>query len=132
VADPEENRRPWLLQAAAVLVALEGLALGVLGVLELANLHASRVALAVTTALFFLALAAGLVACAVGLGRVRAWSRGPVVAVQIITLLLSFSFWGGETTATAVVLALVSVGTLVGVLHPASIRAMARDDDPAY
>ena len=120
--------RPWLLLGAAALVGLEGLALAVFGVLELANLHATRVALAVTTALFFLAMGAGLVACAVGLGRVRAWSRGPVVAVQIITLLLSFSFWGGETTPTAVVLALVSVVILVGVLQPASTRALAADE----
>jgi hypothetical protein len=124
----EERGRPGLLLGAAVLVGLQGLALAVLGVLELADLDASRVALAVTTSLFFLALGAGLLVCAVGLAGVRAWSRGPVVAVQLITLLLSFSFWGGETTPTAIVLALVSVVTLVGVLHPASTRALAADD----
>jgi hypothetical protein len=82
----------------------------------------------VTTALFFLALGAGLLVCAVGLARVHAWARGPVVAVQIITLLLSFSFWGGDTTPTAIALALVSVVTLVGVLLPASTRALAADE----
>jgi hypothetical protein len=132
VAEVEETHRPGLLVGAAVLVGLEGLALGVLGVLELANLHATRVALAVTTALFFLGMGAGLLVCARGLARVRTWARGPVVAVQIITLLLSFSFWGGETTPGAVVLALVSVVTLVGVLHPASTRALAADDGTSF
>jgi peptidoglycan/LPS O-acetylase OafA/YrhL len=128
VVEVDEMGRPGLLLGAAVLVGLEGLTLAGFGVLELANLHSTRVALAVTTALFFLALAAGLLACARGLARVQAWSRGPVVAVQLITLLLSFSFWGGETTPVAVVLALVSVVTLICVLHPASTRALAADE----
>jgi hypothetical protein len=117
-----------MLLTAAVLVGLEGLTLAVLGVLELVHLDSTRVALAVTTTLFFLGLAAGLLACASGLARVRAWARGPVVAVQLITLLLSISFWGGETRPVAVVLALVSVVALVGVLHPASTRALAADE----
>jgi hypothetical protein len=128
VVDVEEKHRPGLLLGAAVLVGLEGFALAVLGVLELANLHTARVALAVTTALFFLALGAGLGACAVALARVHAWARGPVVAVQLITLLLSFSFWGDETTPVAIALALVAVVTLVGVLQPASTRALAADE----
>jgi hypothetical protein len=128
VVEVDEMRRPGTLLGAAVLVGLEGLALAVLGVLELLNLHSTRVALAVTTALFFLGLGAGLLACARALARVQAWSRGPVVAVQLITLLLSFSFWGGDTGPAAVVLALVSVATLVGVLHPASTRALAADE----
>ena len=128
MADVVGTHRPGLLLGAAVLVGAEGSALAVLGVLELANLHATRVALAVTTALFFLALGAGLGACAVGLARVHAWARGPVVAVQLITLLLSYSFWGGETRPVAVALAVVSALALLGVLHPASTRALAADD----
>ena len=84
--------------------------------------------LAITTALFFLALGAGLVLCARGLFRVRSWARGPVVAVELIGVLLSFSFWGGETTLVAVLILLVSVAALVGVLHPASTRALAADE----
>ena len=98
------------LVGAAVLVGLEGLALMGLAILELVHLHAARVALAVTTALFFLVMGAGLLACARGLAQVRSWARGPVVAVQLIALLLSFSFWGGQTKPGAVVLRLVSVG----------------------
>ena len=48
-----------------------------------------------------------------------------MVAVELIGVLLSFSFWGGATTLAAVVILLVSVAALVGVLHPASTRALA-------
>jgi hypothetical protein len=108
-----------------VLVGLEGLFLAVLGVLELFALHAVRATLAITTGLFFLVLGAGLVGCAWGLFRVRSWARGPVVAVELIGVLLSFSFWGGATTLAAVLILLVSLAALVGVLHPASTRALA-------
>ena len=128
MAEVDERQRPGLLLGAAVLVGLEGLALVGLGVVELASLNTSRVVLAVTTALFFVAMGAGLLACARGLARVESWARGPVVAVQLIELLLAFSFWGGDTTVAAVGLALVAVVTLVGVLHPASTRALADDE----
>ena len=55
------------------------------------------------------------------------WARGPVVAAQLIGLLTAFSFWGGETKLVAVVLAVGTVAALAGVLHPASMRALAAD-----
>ena len=116
---------PPTLVGAAVLVGLEGLFVAVMGVLELFALHAMRATLAITTGLFFLALGAGLLGCAWGLFRVRSWARGPVLAAELIGVLLSFSFWGGETTLAAVVILLVSLAVLVGVLHPASTRALA-------
>ncbi|HCB06344.1 MAG TPA: hypothetical protein DEQ43_19255 [Nocardioides bacterium] len=114
--------------AAAGLVGLEGLTLAILGVLELASLNSARVALALTTALFFVGLGAGLGWCARGLFLVRSWARGPVVACQLIGVLLGFSFWGGETTPIAVGILLVCVAALIGVLHPASTRALAADE----
>ena len=116
---------PPTLVGAAVLVGLEGLFMVVMGVLELFALQAMRATLAITTGLFFLALGAGLLGCAWGLFRVRSWARGPVLAVELIGVLLSFNFWGGETTLVAVVILLVSLAVLVGVLHPASTRALA-------
>jgi hypothetical protein len=110
---------------AAVLVGLQGAFVVVLGVLELFALRGMRATLAITTGLFFLLLGAGLLACAWGLFRVRSWARGPVVAAELIGVLLSFSFWGGETTAGAVAILLLSLAVLVGVLHPASTRALA-------
>jgi peptidoglycan/LPS O-acetylase OafA/YrhL len=123
-----DDARPPTLLVAAVLVGLEGLFVCVLAVLEVVALDTDRVALGITTALFFLVLGAGLMFCAWGLFRVRSWARGPVVATELIGVLLSFSFWGGETTLAAVVILLVSLAGLVGVLHPASTRALAADD----
>jgi hypothetical protein len=113
---------------AAVLVGLEGLLVLGLTVLELLSVSGERLALGISTALFFALLGAGLLLCAVALLRVRSWARSPVVAAQLIGLLLSFSFWGGETTPVAVVIAVVSALVLVGVLHPASTRALAAED----
>ena len=119
---------PGPLLGAAVLVGLEGLFMCVLAVLEVVALESGRFTLGITTALFFLVLGGGLLLCARGLSRVGSWARGPVVAAELIGVLLSFSFWGGETTVIAVVILLVSVATLVGVLHPASTRALAADE----
>jgi len=125
VTEDAPGHPPPTLLGAAVLVGLQGSFLGVLGVLELFALHAGRATLAITTGLFFLGLGAALLGCAWGLFRVRSWARGPVVAAELIGVLLSFSFWGGETTPGAVVILLVSLAALVGVLHPASTRALA-------
>ena len=111
-----------------MLVGLQGLLMCILAVLELVAMDAGRLTLGITTALFFLVLGAGLLFCARGLFRVGSWARGPVVAAELIGVLLSFSFWGGETTLAAVVILAVSVAALVGVLHPASTRALAADE----
>jgi hypothetical protein len=111
-----------------VLVGLEGLFVVVLGVLELFALNAGRVMLGVTTGLFFALVGAGLASCAVGLLRAHSWARGPVVAVELIGVLLSFSFWGGETRLVAAIMLLVSLAVLAGLLHPASTRALAAND----
>jgi hypothetical protein len=111
-----------------VLVGLQGLFMCILAVLELVAMDAGRLTLGITTALFFLVLGAGLLFCARGLFRVGSWARGPVVAAELIGVLLSFSFWGGETTLAAVVILAVSMAALIGVLHPASTRALAADE----
>jgi hypothetical protein len=119
--------RPVLLRVGAALTALEGLVLLVYAVLELANVNADRVSVAVTTAVFFAVMGGALVLCASGLWRVRSWARSPVVVAQLITLLTAYSFVGGETTWVAGVLAAVSLVGLVCVLHPRSTAALAAD-----
>ena len=128
MTEDARHHPPASLLAAAVLVGCQGVCLGVLAVLELVTTSSGRATLALTTGLFFAFIGAGLVFCAVGLTRARSWARGPVVAVELIGVLLSFSFWGGETTLGAVVILLVCVAVLVGVLHPASTRALAADE----
>ena len=128
MTDDARPAPPATLVGAAVLVGLEGLSLCVLAVLEVVAMDSGRLTLGITTALFFLVLGAGLVFCAWGLFRVGSWARGPVVAAELIGVLLSFSFWGGETTPVAVMILVVSLAALVGVLHPASTSALAADE----
>ena len=119
----ERPRTPAYLLFASVLVALQGLGMLVLAGLELASLSASRLALGVTTALFFAALAAGLGICAGGLARAGSWARSPVVVTELLQLLIAWSFRGGETTLVAIGLAVFAALVLGCVLHPASNRA---------
>jgi hypothetical protein len=121
-------QRPTPILAAAGLVGLEGVAMAVLGVLELVHLSGDRLVLALTTALFFVVVGAGLGACALGLAGLHSWARGPVVAAQLIGVLTAFSFYGGETTPVAIGLGVVCVAALVGVLHPSTTRALASDE----
>ena len=111
----------------AGLVVLEGLAMLGLAVVELLNFSDQRVELGVTTTIFFAALGLALFLCARGLALVRSWARAPVVVIQLILLLTAWSFRGGETTVVAVALGVVAAVVLIGVLHPASTRALAAD-----
>jgi hypothetical protein len=123
------DRPSAYLLVAAVLVALQGLGMLVLAVIELASLSGDRLALGLTTAVFFGALAATLALCARGLANANSWARSPVVVAELLQLLTAWSFRGGETTLVAVGLAVYAVVVLVCVLHPASTRALA--DSPS-
>ncbi len=117
---------PAPLVVAASLTALEGLVVGIYGLLELVSLSSGRVTMGVTTAAFFAAYAVGLVWCAWSLTRLLPWARSPVVLAQLIQLGLAWNFRGGSTTPIAIGLAAVALLVLAGLLHPASIRALDR------
>jgi hypothetical protein len=110
---------------AASLVAVEGLLLLAYGVLEAAHVHADRAAMGVTTSLFFALLGLVLVGCAWLVVRGRPWARGPVMVAQVMFLGLAWSFLGGATTWVSVGMVLVAGLVLAGLLHPASIDALA-------
>ena len=121
---------PAPLVAAAVLVSLEGLLLLGYAVLELANLDVDRAEVAVTTAAFFALYGGGLLCCAWALGQLAPWARSPIVLAQLIQLGVAWSFWGGDTIAVAIGIAVLALVVLVGVFHPASLAALApRDPD---
>ena len=80
-----------------------------------------------TTALFFVAAAAGLAWCAWALWRVRRWARGPVVMAQLICLGLAWNFWGEGTKPISLGLALVALVVIAGLLHPESTAALEAD-----
>ncbi len=121
---PTRFDAPAPLVVAASLAAVEGLVIGVYGLLELLHLSPGRVTMGVTTAVFFAAYGALLGFCGWQLTRRAAWARGPVLLAQLIQLGLAWGFRDGETLPVAIVLALVSGVVLAGLFHPASMRAL--------
>jgi hypothetical protein len=80
-----------------------------------------------TTAGFLVAYGVLLVFCGWQLTRCTPWVRAPVLLAQLIQLGLAWGFREGDTLPVAIVLALASVVTLVGLLHPVSMRALDRE-----
>jgi hypothetical protein len=113
---------------ASSIVAVEGLLLLAYAVLELASIGTGRVAMGLTTSVFFAIYGAGLVACAWAVSRRHSWARSPIVLAQLIQLGVAWSFRGGDTTLVAVAIAVVAVVVLAGLFHPASLEALS--DDP--
>lgn len=113
---PERPRSaaPRSVRWAAVVVGVEALAAAaaavVLVVLLLVS-TASSVRGAVAEVVVALLAAAGLAACAAGLWRGALWSRGPVVACQLILAALGYTaaFQYGSPQFGLPVLALVAV-----------------------
>jgi hypothetical protein len=122
------SNTPAPLLVAASLAAVEGLLLLGYAVLEVASVDSDRVTIGVTTGLFFLVYGGGLLWCAWGLARLQSWARSPVVLAQLIQLGVAWSFWGEDTTAAAIAIAVVALVALVGIFHPASIAALTPDD----
>ena len=116
---------------AASLTAVQGLLVLAYGVLLAADIHADRAAMGITTALFFVLLGAVLMGCSWYVVHGRTWARSPIVVAQVMSLGLAWNFLGGSTTWVSVVLAVVAVVVLVGLLHPASIAALADRRDHA-
>jgi hypothetical protein len=117
--------KPLLL--AALLAAVEGLVIAVLGLLELFSLTSGRVTMGLTTAGFFVAYGALLMYCGWQLSRLTPWARAPVLLAQLIQLGLAWGFRGGETVVVSVGLAVVAVVALIGLFHPASLGALDRE-----
>lgn len=124
------SRVPAPLLVAAVLVSVEALALAALGAAELASLRSSRLAMGLSTAVFFVAGSLGLGLCAWGLARARRLARGPVLMTQLVALGLAWNLRAGETRPVAAALAVVAVVVLAAMLQPTSVAAL-EEDDPA-
>lgn len=114
--------RPPYLTIAAALAALQGLVLLLWAFLVLVNVSA----MSVTTAIFFLAYAATLGACAFGLWHRHSWARAPIVLTQLISLGLAWDS-RGTNAVVAIALAVIALATLGCVLHPASLHALEPD-----
>jgi hypothetical protein len=118
--------RPRSLSAAAALVALQGLAFTVYGVVELLRAlvgHPHDKETAVLLGVTVLVLAAGIFAAAYGLLRVRRWAQSPTYLVQFFSIIIGM---GQLSTLPAMMVPLVIVGlaTLVAVSLPPSREAL--------
>jgi len=122
---PVPSGTPAPLLTAASLAAVEGGFMAVLAVLELAALSEGRVTMGLTTAVFFAGYGAALVLCAGAVLRRHGWARGPILLAQLIQLGVAWSFRGDQTTAVAVAIAVVAAVVIAGIVHPASIDALA-------
>jgi len=110
------------LRLAACLVAGQGVALVAVSGVELASLNASRVGLALTTAGFFLVCGLGLAWAGRGLWTAESWSRGPVVAAQLLVLGVAWST--RSLPWLALLLAAWAVLVLVLVLRRSATEAL--------
>ena len=119
-----KNAVPVPLVVALSLVAVEGLVMLLLAVLELFALDSTRLAMGLTTTVFFAGYGVGLLLCARGMWQGSSWGRSPVVLAQLIQLGVAWSWFAGSTRTLAVGLAVVALVVLVGVFHPASLAAL--------
>ncbi len=118
---------PPPLTVAASLVGVEGVVLVLNALVEAASTSLDRFALGATTTVFFALYGAALLWCARGLHRRRPGGRGFAVMTQLLLLLVATSFFGGGTTWFAILAMLVAAVTLAGLLHPASMAALAEN-----
>ena len=109
------------------MAAIESVVLVVVAVLAMFSLSTDHLTMGVTSSIFLLVYGGGLLWCAWAVTRGTSWARSPIVLAQFIQLGLATNFWGDGTRPTAVVLGISAVIALVGLLHPASIEALAGD-----
>ena len=128
---PPRTGAPAPLLVAASLVAVEGVLVLLLAVLELRSLDAARASMAITTAVFFAGYGALLLVCARSVTRGHSWARSPIVLAQLIQLGVAWNYRSSPTTLLAIGLAVVAAVVVAGLLHPASVEALAdRPDRP--
>jgi hypothetical protein len=120
VADPQPSSRTRPLVVAAAILALEGLLSLGFGVLELVQVHLSRLLLGGGVAIIMICYAALLLAVSRGVLRGRRWSRAPGIATQLLQLPIAWSFRGTQTGWIAGTLALSALVVLVCLLLPTS------------
>ncbi|MBR8643679.1 hypothetical protein KEF29_40815 [Streptomyces tuirus] len=121
--------RPRRLTYAALLAALEGLALVVGGVWILVlglTGHPDDRQQAVTGGITLVVLALLPLLAARGLLGRRSWSRGPAVITQLMALPVAYNLLQADSMAipAGIALAVVAVAALVLLVNPETTRAL--------
>ncbi|WP_030232224.1 MULTISPECIES: hypothetical protein [unclassified Streptomyces] len=121
--------RPRRLTYAAMLAALEGLALVVGGVWILVlgfTGHPDDRQQAVTGGITLVVLALLPLLAARGLLALRSWSRGPAVITQLMALPVAYNLLQADSMAIpgGIALAVVAVASLVLLVNPETTRAL--------
>ncbi|MFE7899767.1 hypothetical protein ACFU3E_20000 [Streptomyces sp. NPDC057424] len=121
--------RPRRLTYAALLAALEGLALVVGGVWILVlglTGHPDDRQQAVTGGITLMVLALLPLLAARGLLALRSWSRGPAVITQLLALPVAYNLLQADSMAIpgGIALAVVAVASLVLLVNPETTRAL--------
>ncbi|MBY8888213.1 hypothetical protein K7472_25730 [Streptomyces sp. PTM05] len=117
------------LTAAAVLAAVEGLAIAAAGLYMIGLVlfgHPASVQEALMGGATVLALAALPLSAAYGLLRARRWSRGPALIIQLMALPCAWTMahYGTALLAGGVVLGAVALAELALLVHPAATEAL--------
>ncbi|KAA1428818.1 hypothetical protein [Nocardioides antri] len=123
---PSPSVTPPPLTVAASLVALQGLGLVGVAIVQVAELDDDRRALGLSNAGFYGAYGVLLLVAAWGLWRCSGWSRGPALLTQLIWLGLAWTV--REHVVAAVALAVLALVVLAGILHPDSIESLNSED----
>ncbi|MFC7840988.1 hypothetical protein ACFY3O_33205 [Streptomyces sp. NPDC001046] len=127
--DETAGPRPRRLTYAALLAALEGLALVVGGVWILVlglSGHPDDRQQAVTGGITLVVLALLPLLAARGLLARRSWSRGPAVITQLLALPVAYNLLQADSMAIpgGIALAVVAVAALVLLVNPETTRAL--------
>jgi hypothetical protein len=122
-------RTPAGLWVAAAAQVIEAVGLCVAAAFAAASTAAGRsyqLTSGIALVLIALGTAAGLAAIAVGLARVRPWSRIPAVMTQLFVVIAGFTLLDGHRPEWGVPALVLAALCLAGLLTPASLRALNR------
>src|SRR6516162_6666698 len=122
-----EQAKPAALLVAAAAQAIEAVGLCVADVfaaISTADGRSHQAAAGIALTLLAFAAAAGLAAIAAGLARARPWSRTPAVMTQLFVVIGGITLLDGNRPEWGVPALLLAAACVVGLLTPASLRAL--------